>query len=159
MTWSCKTTWLKDWVIWAGVPQRKHHIARFGGHRHFGIEDVMVLVCSVILPDLVIKKSCGFIGSLVIWGNLRKRCSFFYCIVSCICLLLTFFTKKVPSQIFDRSINTHQMFARLLLFPERKFLNLYLICIKKAKKTELFLCYKNLIQFWFVKKNWSILLF
>ena len=35
--------------------------AKFGGHRNCDSEDIMVLVCHVILQDLVIKGSCDFI--------------------------------------------------------------------------------------------------
>ena len=34
---------------------------KFGGDRHFGSEDIMVLVSLVILEDHVIKGSCDFV--------------------------------------------------------------------------------------------------
>ena len=34
---------------------------KFGGDRHFGSEDIMVLVSLVILEDHVIKDSCDFV--------------------------------------------------------------------------------------------------
>ena len=37
-----------------------HQPAKFGGDRHFGSEDIMVLVSLVILEDHVIKGSCEF---------------------------------------------------------------------------------------------------
>ena len=37
-----------------------YHLAKFGGYRHCGSEDLMILVCHVILQDQVIKDSCDF---------------------------------------------------------------------------------------------------
>ena len=39
-----------------------HFPARFGGHTHCGSEDIMVLVCHVILKENVLKGSCDFMG-------------------------------------------------------------------------------------------------
>ena len=39
-----------------------NHPTVFGGYRHCGIEDVMVLVCHVISHNHVIKESCDLIG-------------------------------------------------------------------------------------------------
>ena len=33
-----------------------HHLGKFGAHRHCGGEDIMVLVCQVILQDHLIKE-------------------------------------------------------------------------------------------------------
>ena len=38
------------------------HPTVFGGHRHCGIEDIMVLVCHVISHNHAIKELCDFIG-------------------------------------------------------------------------------------------------
>ena len=39
-----------------------HHSAKFGGHRHCGIGDILVLVCHVISHDQVIIGSCDLMG-------------------------------------------------------------------------------------------------
>ena len=41
-------------LLYDGEPGKVyHHASAFGGHRHCGSEDVMVLVCHVILQDYV----------------------------------------------------------------------------------------------------------
>ena len=44
-------------VIGEEPVQVNYHLTKFGGHRHCGGEDIMILilVCHVILPDHVIK--------------------------------------------------------------------------------------------------------
>ena len=37
-------------------------LAKFGGHRRCGSENIMILVCHVIFQNHVIKRSCDFIG-------------------------------------------------------------------------------------------------
>ena len=37
-----------------------YHAAKFGGHRHSGSGDIMVLVCPMISHDHVIRGSCDF---------------------------------------------------------------------------------------------------
>ena len=39
-----------------------YHLAKFGDHRHCGSEDIMILVCHMILQDHVIKGSRDFKG-------------------------------------------------------------------------------------------------
>ena len=39
-----------------------NHYLKFGGHRHCSSEDIMVLICHVILQEHVIKASCNFMG-------------------------------------------------------------------------------------------------
>ena len=39
-----------------------HQPAKFGGHRHCGSGDIMVLVCHVISQHHVIKRSYDFMG-------------------------------------------------------------------------------------------------
>ena len=39
-----------------------HHRTKFGGHRHCGKGDIMVLVCQEILQNHIIKRSCYFMG-------------------------------------------------------------------------------------------------
>ena len=39
-----------------------YHSAKFGGCRSCGSEDLMILVCHVILKGHMIKGSCGFMG-------------------------------------------------------------------------------------------------
>ena len=41
---------------------RHHHLAGFGGHRHCGSGNVMVLICQVISKDQVKNRSCNFIA-------------------------------------------------------------------------------------------------
>ena len=40
----------------------RYHIAKFGGHKHWGCEDIMILVCHMNLEDHVIKRLCDFMG-------------------------------------------------------------------------------------------------
>ena len=42
--------------------KRSYRPTMFGGHSHCSSEDIMILVCHVILLDHVIKGSCDFIG-------------------------------------------------------------------------------------------------
>ena len=39
-----------------------HHFAKINGHRHCDSEDLMVLVCHMILQNHVIKMLCELIG-------------------------------------------------------------------------------------------------
>ena len=39
-----------------------YHHAKFDGHMHCGIGDIMILACYVILKDHVIKGSCDFMS-------------------------------------------------------------------------------------------------
>ena len=39
-----------------------HKPAKFGGYMHCGSEDIVILVCHVMLQDHVIKWSCDLIG-------------------------------------------------------------------------------------------------
>ena len=39
-----------------------HHFAKINGHRHCDSEDLMVLVCHMIMQNHVIKMLCEFIG-------------------------------------------------------------------------------------------------
>ena len=39
-----------------------HHPSKFGGRRHCGSEDIMVLVCHMISQDDLIKGSYNFLG-------------------------------------------------------------------------------------------------
>ena len=39
-----------------------HHSAKFGGDRQSGSDNIMILVCHMILQDLVIKRSCDFMA-------------------------------------------------------------------------------------------------
>ena len=41
-----------------------HQLVNFGGHRHGGTGDMMILVRHVILQDHVIQKSCEFMGRI-----------------------------------------------------------------------------------------------
>ena len=41
-----------------------HHSAMFGGHRHCGSGDIMVLVFHVILQEYVIKRLLEFMGRI-----------------------------------------------------------------------------------------------
>ena len=43
------------------------HSARFGGHRHCGSGDRLVLVCHVISENHVIKGSCDFKSRSPLW--------------------------------------------------------------------------------------------
>ena len=46
---------------------------KFGGCRHSDIEDIVVLVCQVILQDHMIKGSCDFTGTnLLRYYNLAR---------------------------------------------------------------------------------------
>ena len=48
-------------TLWLGAPQGKV-TSKFGGHRLCGsVDNIMVLVCHMILQDQVIKDSCDFI--------------------------------------------------------------------------------------------------
>ena len=38
-------------------------LAKYGGHRHCGSEQIMILVFLVILEDHLIKKSCEVMGN------------------------------------------------------------------------------------------------
>ena len=38
-----------------------YYLVKFGGHRHHGSEDIMILVCQVISEDHMIKGSSDFI--------------------------------------------------------------------------------------------------
>ena len=42
--------------------QGELHLANFGGHSHSGCNVIMILVCLMISQNLVIKRSCNFIG-------------------------------------------------------------------------------------------------
>ena len=58
-----------------------YHSAKFGGHRHYGNGDILVLVCHITSQDHVIKASCDFMGKgpsrggerCVDFGGCRKR--------------------------------------------------------------------------------------
>ena len=39
-----------------------HQLATFGGYRHWGSADIMILVCHKTSQNHVIKESCDFIG-------------------------------------------------------------------------------------------------
>ena len=39
-----------------------HDLANFGGHRHCGSRDIILLVCHVILQGYLIKGSCDFMS-------------------------------------------------------------------------------------------------
>ena len=41
-----------------------HQLAKFGGHRHCGSEDRIVLVCLVVLQGHMIKEKREFIGRI-----------------------------------------------------------------------------------------------
>ena len=49
-------------TLWFEVPQVKSHHTKFGGHKHGGSRDIMVLVCHVILQDCFMKRSCDFMS-------------------------------------------------------------------------------------------------
>ena len=49
------------------VNQGKLHSATFGGHKHTGSGDIIVLVCHVTLQDHVINALFGYI----VWSPLR----------------------------------------------------------------------------------------
>ena len=54
-----------------------HTPAKFGGHRHHGSGDIMVLVCHVILQDLAIKGFRDFMGSSLRAGAHLDKLPFF----------------------------------------------------------------------------------
>ena len=61
---------IKDHVtLWAAAHQHKLPFRKFGAHRHYGNEDVMILACRVILQDNVIKGSCDFLVKKAIKVN------------------------------------------------------------------------------------------
>ena len=63
ITWFSKATWLKShFTIWGVASQISNQPARFGGHKHCGSGDMMVLVYQVILQHLVIKSLYNFMG-------------------------------------------------------------------------------------------------
>ena len=39
-----------------------HQLVKFGGYRHCGREDTLILDCHVFSKDHVIKRSCDFVG-------------------------------------------------------------------------------------------------
>ena len=41
----------------------KYYLATFISHRHCGSEDIVILVCHVILQNHVLKEPCDFIGT------------------------------------------------------------------------------------------------
>ena len=47
--------------------RRTHSSPKFHGHRHRGIEDIIVLVCLMILQDCIIKGSCDFMVEIPSW--------------------------------------------------------------------------------------------
>ena len=49
-----------------GLPLLKvcHHLAKFGGHKHCGSGDIILLVYQVILRDHVINGPCDYIGRI-----------------------------------------------------------------------------------------------
>ena len=49
-------------AIWAKPIKASYQPAKFGGHRQYGNEDIMVLVCHVILQDYMMKESCDSMG-------------------------------------------------------------------------------------------------
>ena len=54
----------KDQVtLWVGATKSKSPSYKFGDHRHYGIGDIMVLVCHVISHEHVIKGKCVARGS------------------------------------------------------------------------------------------------
>ena len=56
---------LDDRVMWLyrhEVSKVSYHPAMFGGHRHCGSGNIMILVCQVISQYNVIKGSCDLIG-------------------------------------------------------------------------------------------------
>ena len=44
-----------------------HHPAKFGGHTHCGSEDIMDLVCHVVLQDRETKESRDLWGDNSLW--------------------------------------------------------------------------------------------
>ena len=44
-----------------------HHPTKFGGHRHCGSGDKMILVCGVTSQDHLVKGSRDFMGSSPLW--------------------------------------------------------------------------------------------
>ena len=46
----------------SGTPQGKSRPTKFGGHRHCGIGDIVLLFCHVISQDHVFKGSSDLIG-------------------------------------------------------------------------------------------------
>ena len=49
------------WLYGEKPIQENYNFVKFGGHRHCASEDIMILVCHMILQDHVIKGSCDFI--------------------------------------------------------------------------------------------------
>ena len=57
-------------VIWLyGYEPLKvhHHLPKSGGHRHYGTEDIIALVCYLILQEHVIKGSCDYMVTSPSW--------------------------------------------------------------------------------------------
>ena len=59
MTLGCNLTKVHV-ALWALAHNSKLLSCKFSGHRHSGSEDIMILVCHVILQDHLIKSSCDF---------------------------------------------------------------------------------------------------
>ena len=56
---------LQDHALFDFTPLKiNHHPTMFGGHRHCGNGDIMLLVCRVISQDSMIKRSCDFMGRI-----------------------------------------------------------------------------------------------
>ena len=82
MLWFKFATWSKGRVTMSWSPSKvNYHPAKFGGHRHYGNGDIVVLVCHITSQDHVIKASCDFMGKgpsrggerCVDFGGCRKR--------------------------------------------------------------------------------------
>ena len=66
VTWPCKTTWSKlCMTLWKEPLKVSHHPTKFGGHRHCGKEDKMILVYHIISQDHMMERPRGLMGSIV----------------------------------------------------------------------------------------------
>ena len=60
----------------------KQHLAKFGGHRHYGSGDMTMSDCHVILQNHMIKGSCDFMSKRVVingafWDDLDQNFQIF----------------------------------------------------------------------------------